>query len=236
MSDKLAEWIRKKEAEGYTSLQIYQYLVQQGYSPKDVAATINNANIRVIDGSAQAKDAIAVPEAKIETDESHDKTFLQKLSMWLILFFVIALALGLTFFFYDTNHDATNKYYNNSSLNENQSSETSGLSIGAGVEAISSCGGYDCFKKNFLRCEQANLTYTLRLFGGINTTYYYEIFGPNEGLCEMKSKYIENPNPRFVGKEMTCLYNNTLEFETAVQNMYMCQGELYDLLNENATR
>jgi hypothetical protein len=100
------------------------------------------------------------------------------------------------------------------------------VDIEADVEVKTDCGGMDCFEEKFAECKPATVTSELME----NIVYYYEIIGPKDGLCELKSKFTANPNPTWVGKEMTCKYDNTKAFNTAVQDMSKCQGQLYTLM------
>jgi len=116
----------------------------------------------------------------------------------------------------------TGEYYSN------ESGVSINVTIEADLEVNSSCGGMECFEQKFSECAPATLSSKLTE----NLIYFYEIIGLKNGLCEVKSKFIANPNPEWVDKEMTCLYDNTLDFETAVQNMENCQGALYILMTE----
>jgi len=95
----------------------------------------------------------------------------------------------------------------------------------------------NCIKEKFKECKPAKITFTIDLgpLGG-ETSYYYEIIGPIDNLCEVKSKFLKNINPDWVGKEMICQYDNSKDFETAAQdameNMSMskCRGDLYELM------
>ncbi|MDP3742556.1 MAG: hypothetical protein Q8R15_04535, partial [Candidatus Micrarchaeota archaeon] len=84
----------------------------------------------------------------------------------------------------------------------------------------------DGFAAKFRNCEAAILESTL--VPGL--TYSYEILGLASNLCSVKSKFLANPNPDFVGPEMTCSYDNSQDFQTAVQDTSNCQGELYQLM------
>lgn len=87
------------------------------------------------------------------------------------------------------------------------------------------------FEEKFRLCQPATTTYSIDLgeLGGI-VSYYYEIIGPEDGYCKVKSKYTKNPNPDWVNKEMTCLYDNSKDLDTAVTDMSRCTGELYTLM------
>ena len=53
------------------------------------------------------------------------------------------------------------------------------------------------------------------------------------GGCLVKSRFLKNPNPDFLQKEMQCVYDNTKDFNTAAQDTSKCSGPLYDLMFGN---
>jgi len=91
----------------------------------------------------------------------------------------------------------------------------------------------NCAAAKFKECFPAKYVASLDLgqLGGL-VTYYYEIIGPSDNLCVVKSKFLKNPNPVWVGKEMTCQYDNAKDFETAIKDMSKCSGPLYDLMGQ----
>ena len=97
-----------------------------------------------------------------------------------------------------------------------------GTSIKAGT-STAACADINCLKEKFKKCEKASVTSEL----AENTAYYFEILGAKDGLCEVKLKATANPNPDLLGKEMTCKYDSNKEFETAIQDISSCQGQLY---------
>jgi len=88
-----------------------------------------------------------------------------------------------------------------------------------------------CFEAKFTLCESKILEQTI-LKGVI---FEYEIYGPSENLCEVRTKAVTNPNPSWEGKEMVCLLDNTKSFEYAVKDTSRCTGELHDEMSGNAT-
>lgn len=97
----------------------------------------------------------------------------------------------------------------------------------------------NCIKEKFKECKPAKATMTIDLgpLGVGEITYYYEIVGPSDNLCAVKSKFLENPNPDWIGKEMICKYDNSKDFDTAVQDSIVqdfsgCSGPLYNLMTE----
>lgn len=119
---------------------------------------------------------------------------------------------------------------------EREDIEDSNINIETDVGVTYSCGDSDCFEEKFAECAPANIT--AAVFETLS--YYYEILGPKDGLCEVKSKYPTNPNPEWVDKEMICLYDNSKPFNEASmeitnsfntdQHLGDCQGELYLLM------
>jgi hypothetical protein len=97
----------------------------------------------------------------------------------------------------------------------------------AQVGKVQTCEDLECFQEKFRKCEQAMLQSELLE----NLIYYYEIIGQQESKCAVKSRFIENPNPEWVGPEMVCGYDSSLDFSAAVEDFSNCQGELYDLFS-----
>jgi len=91
-----------------------------------------------------------------------------------------------------------------------------------------------CFEARFKECKPTKYIPSIDLgpLGGL-VTYYYEIIGPDNGFCNVKSKFIKNPNLDWIGKEMICKYDNSKNFEEAIQDMSRCEGELYNLMHPN---
>ena len=85
------------------------------------------------------------------------------------------------------------------------------------------CADINCLKEKFKNCQKAAVTSEL----AENIVYYFEILGAKDGLCEVKLKSTANPNPELIGKEMTCRYDSSKEFETAIQDISSCQGALH---------
>ncbi len=104
------------------------------------------------------------------------------------------------------------------------------------VITVTDCGDMECFEEKFTACEPATLTLSL----SSKLQYYYEILGPENDRCQVRSAFLANPNPAFVGPTMTCLYDNTKSFNDAAGEIIMsfntdqhkgnCEGDLYELM------
>lgn len=100
---------------------------------------------------------------------------------------------------------------------------------------IVACGSEDCFYQKFATCEPASFQTAIQ---GPNSSAYYEIIGQKTGGCEMTFKYPVNPNPEWVNKPMTCVFNNKVDFNTSVVDTITkatngtanCVGPLFEIL------
>lgn len=106
---------------------------------------------------------------------------------------------------------------------------TAKIKIEATVTNVTDCGSQDCFNKKFAACQPAKVKSTI--FS--NATYEYEIVGTQPPYCKVVSQFTANPNPAWVGKTMTCLYDSSKPFKTAVTDMSRCSGALYNLMVPN---
>jgi len=243
VNQKLIDWIKIQESQGHTLQQIHDYLIQKGYNPNHINEALNI----VTQVSASPKTNLS------KVNLSHKKT-----SSWLILIMVIVILAiiggGIYWFisqnnmsivgldwFTSQNKVGTEQNKTGPEIIQVKASSTDNLTdsegnavgemqtnISADVEVTSSCGGMDCFKQKFTECRPATVTSKLT----DTIIYYYEIIGPKDGLCEVKSKFTVNPNPEWVNKEMTCDYDNSIDFDKAIQDTTTCQGPLYTLMTE----
>ena len=105
-----------------------------------------------------------------------------------------------------------------------------------GITPKLDCGNdKTCFETAFASCAVgAKVDLNISVMGN-NIIYYYEII-KNKGnnICNLKSYYIVNPNPEFVGPTMECDYDNTLSFDASgvkvLKNIDSCTGDLKYLL------
>ncbi len=89
------------------------------------------------------------------------------------------------------------------------------------------CKNPACFEDKFSRCEPATRLY----IENYQASEYYEIIGSEQGLCRVNVKNLDNP--QYANQEMTCLNENTKDFETATKeaiDAQRCEGALYDAL------
>ena len=100
------------------------------------------------------------------------------------------------------------------------------------VPTVTSCQDKDCFESKFRKCELATVQVEVEGLSGQDVTYKYEIVGLNGAYCEVESQFVKNPNQDWVGKKMTCQYDNSKKFDAAVEDMDRCSGELYNLMIE----
>lgn len=112
--------------------------------------------------------------------------------------------------------------------NANLNKIVSGTAAPAIETAGPKCLNAECLAEKFTACEPSVSLITL----SPSLSYEYIILGEKDGRCEVKTSYPTNPNPEWVGKDMTCLYNNTVTIDEAwAQVMYnlndaSCSGSL----------
>lgn len=203
---QIINWIKNQESHGYSPQQIYTFLIRQGYNQNDVNGALN------LTSRKQTPQQGVLPPK-----------WAPFLPLLLIGMAIAALVWGGIFWFASQDNKTGSEI-----LTDTQGNKAGKINaqIEADIEVASDCGGMDCFKEKFSRCKPAAVT--LKLMD--NLIYHYEIIGLKDGFCEVKSKFTANPNPEWVGKEMTCKYDNAKDFQTAVKDMDKCQGALYDLM------
>jgi len=96
----------------------------------------------------------------------------------------------------------------------------------------------NCMEERFKECKPAKMIISMDmgLLGG-EMSYSYEIIGPMDNSCQIKSGFLKNINPDWNNKEMVCQYDNEKPFfdldnlfsEMDLQNM-KCKGPLYELM------
>ena len=200
VDEQLKGWIKEQISQGFTHEQISEHLINNGYNTADVNEALNS-----LDNKPKSKRLFIIIGAVI----------------------FIALIVGAVYFFSggakttETINAASNQTVN---IGESGVGANVNIEINAEIEASSSCGDMACFNQKFSTCAVSNLTLTAM----DNLIYYYEILGPKNSSCEVKSRFLANPNPSFIGKDMTCLYDNNIDFETSVADISRCQGPLFD--------
>lgn len=88
-----------------------------------------------------------------------------------------------------------------------------------------------CFTPRFQACSPTKIRTDIDLgaLGGI-VGYEYEILGPQNNGCRVRSRFTSNPNPEYLNKDLFCVYNNHKPFSEAVQEVFpsldACNGDL----------
>jgi len=108
------------------------------------------------------------------------------------------------------------------------------IKITTDVTNIVDCGDENCFVDKFASCLPSKMTSDIDGMGAV----FYQIIGPQNGGCSMIFKYTQNPNPDWVNKEMTCVFDNKIELEKATEKVFnsifdgslICTGPLYSTM------
>lgn len=158
-----------------------------------------------------------------------------------------AILLGIFFFQDDvrnmfaspkTQTEQENKLVTNQDVVNEVSSSTTQVervAIEKASSTTSNCDTLACFSQKFARCEPSEFQSQETL----GASAYYKIIGVVPGGCSMVFKYPRNPNPNWMNKEMTCTFDNKIDFEKSVQKTIenvmggkeICSGPLYGILS-----
>lgn len=110
-----------------------------------------------------------------------------------------------------------------------------------GSSTIATCVTKECLYQNFSSCNPSSAEFGL---GDVSTTQlevYYQILGLVPGGCKMSYRYTQNPNPDWINKDITCVYDNKLDFQQALTEEMNevtlgtsdCSGPLMDVIPKN---
>lgn len=103
------------------------------------------------------------------------------------------------------------------------------------VVQLQKCDTISCFENKFSKCESGEFT-SEEAFGSIA---FYKIIDQTYSGCSVLFKYLKNPNPDWVNKEMTCNFDNALAFGLSVESTIEgvisgtkeCDGPFYGVLS-----
>lgn len=100
------------------------------------------------------------------------------------------------------------------------------------VNVTQICEDEECFTERFSLCQPTKYQESEG-----NSTVAYEIPGIQEVGCIVSLKYVSNDDEEIVGKEMTCDFDNELDFREALALVdeypedFECKGSLIDFYN-----
>lgn len=86
-----------------------------------------------------------------------------------------------------------------------------------------------CVEERFRACEPATWVVEINLGSG-PLAQRWEIVGPREARCVVRTAYAASPNPDHPGKEMLCAFEPDRPFVEAVRDLRTCDGPLLDVL------
>jgi len=219
VNQELIDWI-KTHGTGRSRKEIHEHLVDHGYNSKDVD---------------EAFDVLGAE--KSTTPKRPKSSFTPILIISAIV--LLTIIVGLVFYFSLSTESQSMQPTQSTEIIHRSVTSTEELvtdeggslgkltvKIEADLEVTTDCAeGLVCFEERFAKCEPS--TVTIRLMESL--AYYYEIIGPKAGLCEVKSKFLANPNPAYLDKWMVCQYDNSKNFETATEEgIHTCKGPLYE--------
>jgi len=90
----------------------------------------------------------------------------------------------------------------------------------------SGCRAGECFEERFTACKTARLESKSR----IDLSYRYEILGPGEKGCRVRSTFLLHPDESWAGKSMVCVYDAAKPFAKSILKPLSCTGALADAM------
>tara|TARA_Y100000310_G_scaffold322705_1_gene382049 strand:+ start:555 stop:1427 length:873 start_codon:yes stop_codon:yes gene_type:complete len=227
VNPQLVNWIKAQQAQGYTPEQLYSSLIQQGYAPNDVTEAMSFASQQPTQPKYPPPTQQQQPQQQAQQSFQSPKKPKNMLPVIVIsvVFIGMLLAGGGVYLYFSLGLDSNTQQAERLSSGSSQESSKSTTEIELGSEET--CDTFECFEENFAECIPS--AFTLRLTSTIS--YYNEILGSKDDLCEIKSRATANPSSEWINKEMVCLYDNSQDYETAAEDISKCEGELYDLMS-----
>lgn len=133
----------------------------------------------------------------------------------------------------DLKNDITTTKQEEASFQVDSNGLKAKIDIKADITKTVDCGTENCFQQKFSACQPA----TLKADAGF-ASVEYKIIEPADNGCRMNFKYLTNPNPDWVNKDMTCVFDNKIGFQKSIENTFngvvggsvVCTGPLYNIL------
>jgi hypothetical protein len=228
VNQQLVNWIKAQQAQGYTPEQLYNSLVQQGYAPNDVTEAISFASQQPTQPKypppTQQQPPSQQPVQQQAQPSKKSKNMLPIIVIS-VVFIGLLITIGGAYLYFSLGISLDSNILSSDTRQTEKFSSESTTEVEPGSEET--CDTLECFEENFAECIPS--AFTLRLTSTIS--YYNEILGPKDELCEVKSRATANPTAEWINKEMLCLYDNSQDYETAARDISKCEGELYDLMS-----
>lgn len=205
LDQRLVDYVNEQLKRGYSLEQLSDYLIRYGYDAGQVNELVTYFSQQ---WPGQQSTSLPMPNQPYHYVQPVKES--KKNLVFIIAGIALALSIGAGAFYY---------FF--------LSNDPGSLTKVEIPENIDCPKDKDCFNERFSGCKPG-ATGTIEWAESIE--FFYEIIGPKEGYCEVKSMYLNNVNPEWAGKEMVCLYELSTDFENAFKDISRCEGELYPLI------
>lgn len=232
-NEQLIAYIRGEFARGVDRSDVIQALLSNNWKIEDI-----NAALATID---------AVPSQSISVVPGAMGT-MTKVALWIFGVVIVAGAgVGIWLWQQSTQSAsqlASERLSTTTTETIHDTSIQNGITMNVNakidVTTTASCGTPDCFQQKFEACQSA----TLDADAEFVSVHYKIISAIDSNYCRVSFTYTKNPNPDWVGKEMTCTFPTHLSDGIEKQvgdviaysaaggkgNPNECEGSLYSLL------
>ena len=222
----LIDWINKNRALGYSNQQLFDYLVQYGYSEEDIREAIiqstmkNRATNKT--NNNQQNFFLNSLQKNLSNPRNSSTDALPKIGkkhLFLIVSIVVVISAFVFGLFYSTT---LNKVALSSAPMRN--------GINPSSENKLLCGSNEtCFNQSLKKCTPNAYFISETAQGSI----YYNILGMNNSYCDVSFSFINPPNDNWKNKSMICEVNGSEGVKNAFADALkynLCHGELYNLM------
>lgn len=175
----------------------------------------------------------SIPASSIQPKSSFSKWVIVAV---VILFIIIVGGVG---FFILNSKDKQNPKTSDVTVEKQVVSPTNAIApsptVGESKDLVDCKSDQACLYKAFTDCQKA--TYVSdQAFATLIGVAKWTINGLGKNGCNMTLVYLNNPNPNWVNKDLTCTFDNKIDFQTSTQNTMNnainggntdCTGSLY---------
>lgn len=154
----------------------------------------------------------------------------------ILIALIIALVLGGGYMIAKAKGKSSPKVQNTTVSTTTTNTDTANITTNKGdIKTTVDCKDANCFNQKFISCEPATLQADDGVgYGAAN----YKIIGKTATGCNITFKYTKYPDPSWVNKEMTCEFDNKLDFKASMTKVFsgvstgavVCKGPLFEIL------
>lgn len=228
----LNEYISQARQYGLSNDQIIEKLMAEGWSHKQVTEALYGDTLQP-PHPPNITPTMPTYTASPSQDQNTNKLTQYKIPLLIFfnLLFIITVS-GVAYSIYNSFSD--NKNSSSPVANNIKSNSSDCGTVTVTNETFNNSPFNDCFNKNFTNCEPGTITVENKAEFLAGTINKYEIQSAKDDKCMVTWQYLSLPsNPGWNNKTITCGYDNSIDFFTALQEKQDyegCSGPLLEVI------